>query len=215
MKKIICLLLAVCILFALAACGKKKDEGTLVAYRNDEGEIVTEYVTDTEENNTEQKEIDDEVKVTMPLVFLGEEYKDDLAAYCEANNFISCKLNEKDQTMTVTMRALTYDLNLVKIGTQVMRNIGSAVDSGEYPYAQKLESYSQNFDEIVMLVDGKEYKKDEQSSLLPYFLGECGMFYQIYTTENEYHCTVKIKDAESGEIIEEKYYETDNTGKEY
>lgn len=215
MKKIICLLLAVCILFTLAACGKKKDEGTLVAYRNDEGEIVTEYVTDTEENNTEQKEIDDEVKITMPLVFLGEEYEDDLAAYCEANNFISCKLNEKDQTMTVTMRALTYDLNLVKIGTQVMRNIGSAVDSGEYPYAQKLESYSQNFDEIVMLVDGKEYKKDEQSSLLPYFLGECGMFYQIYTTENEYHCTVKIKDAESGEIIEEKYYETDNTGKEY
>ncbi|MBQ8503005.1 MAG: hypothetical protein IJ491_01875 [Clostridia bacterium] len=216
MKKIICLSLALCLLLTLAACGKKKDEGTLVAYKDDEGNIVTEYVSENEEDKEKNKnDIDNEVKVTLPLVLIDSEYRNDIDAYCEANGFIKGKINEKDQTVTITMRALTYDLNLVRIGTKVMSNIGSAIDSGEYPYVQKLESYSENFDEIVMLVDGEGYKADKQHSLLPYYLGECGMYYQLYTTENEYRCTVKIKDAKTGEIIDEEYYETDNYGKEY
>lgn len=217
MKKIICAVLCLTFLFTLAACGKKKDEGTLVAYRDDEGNVVTEYVTTTKssKNDSGKKDINEEVEVTMPLIFVSEEYRNDLDAYCEANGFISCKLNEKDQTVKIKMNSLTYDLNLVKIGTQVMSNIGNTIDSGEYPYVVNLESYSDNFDEIVMLVDGEGYKKDNQSSLLPYFLGECGMFYQVYTTQNEYECTVKIKDEKSGEIIFEKTYKTDNKGTEY
>ena len=73
MKKILCLMLAVSVLFTLAACSKKQ-EGTLVAYRNDEGDIVTEYVADVSENEGE-KDIDGEVRVTMPLVFVDENTK--------------------------------------------------------------------------------------------------------------------------------------------
>lgn len=214
MKKAVCLMLALCILFTLAACGKKK-EGTLVAYKDDEGNIVTEYIENTNDSDKTPENIDDEVVITIPFVLVGKEYRNDLAKYCEVNGFERCELNEEAQTVTITMGSLTYDLNLMRMGIQVMSNIGSTVDSGEYPYVRELESYSENFDEIVMLVDGEGYKADKQSSLLPYFLGECGMFYQIYTTENVYKCTVKIKDAETGEIIDEKYYETDNTGKEY
>lgn len=213
MKKIICVALIITVLFSLAACGKKKQEGTLFAYKDENGNIVTEYLAEEETKGREAA--DDEVKVTMPLVFLDEEYRNDIKKYCEEFGYIEAAVNEKKQTVTVIMRALSYDLNLVKIGTTVMRNIGDTIDSGEYPYVKNLESYSPNFDEIVMLVDGEGYKKDAQHSLLPYFLGECGMYYQIFTTENEYHCTVKIKDEKTGEIIDEKYYETDNTGKEY
>lgn len=213
MKKIICLALALTVLFSFAACGKNKQKGNLVAYKDDEGTIVTEYMK--EEATLGREAADDEVKVTMPLVFLDEKYRNDIKKYCEDFGYIEAAVNEKKQTVTVIMRALSYELNLVKIGTTVMRNIGETVDSGEYPYVKRLESYSPNFDELVMLVDGEGYKKDDQHSLLPYFLGECGMYYQIFTTENEYHCTVKIKDEKTGEIIDEKYYETDNTGKEY
>lgn len=213
MKKIICLALALTVLFSFAACGKNKQKGNLVAYKDDEGNIVTEYMK--EEETLGREAADDEVKVTMPLVFLDEKYRNDIKKYCEDFGYIEAAVNEKKQTVTVIMRALSYELNLVKIGTTVMRNIGETVDSGEYPYVKRLESYSPNFDELVMLVDGEGYKKDDQHSLLPYFLGECGMYYQIFTTENEYHCTVKIKDEKTGEIIDEKYYETDNTGKEY
>lgn len=215
MKKIICAVLCLTFLFTLAACGKKKDEGTLVAYKDDEGNIVTEYVTTTKSSDIGKKDINEKVEITIPLVLVGEEYKNDLDAYCQANGFISCKLNKKDQTVEIKMNSLTYDLNLVKIGTSIMRNIGNIVDSDDYPYAKKLESYSDNFDEIVMLVDGEGYKADNQASLLPYSLGEYGMFYQVYTTQNEYKCTVKIKDEKSGEIIFEKTYKSDNKGTEY
>ncbi len=213
MKKIICAVLVLTVLFSLAACGKKKQEGTLFAYTDENGNIVTEY--HEQEETLGREAADDEVKVTMPLVFLDEKYRKDIKKYCEDFGYIEATVNEKKQTVTVIMRALSYDLNLVKIGTTVMRNIGDTIDSGEYPYVKGLDSYSSNFDEIVMLVDGEGYKKDAQHGLLPYFLGECGMYYQIFTTENEYHCTVKIKDEKTGEIIDEKYYETDNTGKEY
>lgn len=213
MKKIICLALTLTVLFSFAACGKNKQKGNLVAYKDDEGNIVTEYMK--EEATLGREAADDEVKVTMPLVFLDEKYRNDIKKYCEDFGYIEAAVNEKKQTVTVIMRALSYELNLVKIGTTVMRNIGETVDSGEYPYVKRLESYSPNFDELVMLVDGEGYKKDDQHSLLPYFLGECGMYYQIFTTENKYHCTVKIKDEKTGKIIDEKYYETDNTGKEY
>ncbi len=216
MKKILCTVLCLTFLFTLAACGKKKDEGTLVAYKDDEGNVVTEYVTTTKSSsNSDKKDINEKVEITIPLVLVGDEYQDDLDAYCEANGFISCKLNKKDQTVKIQMKSLTYDLNLAKIGTSIMRNIGDIVDSDNYPYAIELESYSDNFDEIVMIVDGEGYKADNQSSLLPYSLGEYGMFYQIYTTQNEYECTVKLKDEKSGEIIFEKTYKSDNKGTEY
>lgn len=217
MKKFICICLCAVFVLTLAACGKKKEEGPLVAYRDDEGNIVTGYATTTKQNKKDngKKDINEEVEITMPLVFVGEEYKNDLESYCKTNGFISCKLNKKDQTVEIKMNSLTYDLNLTRIGTQIMRNIGNMIDSGEYPYAKKLESYSDNFDEIILLVDGEGYNADNQASLLPYSLGEYGMFYQVYTTENKYKCTVKIKDEKSGEIIFEKTYKSDNKGTEY
>ncbi len=214
MKKIICAVLSLVLVFALASCGKK-DDGTLVAYKDDEGNLVTEYREEPKNDGKDENNIDDEVKITIPLVFIDEKFGKDIEAYCKANSFTSGEINEKEQTATITMRALTYDLNLVRIGTQVMSSIGNTIDSGEYPYVKNIESYSDNFDEIVMLVDGEGYKADKQGSLLAYFIGECGMFYQVYTTENEYECTVKLKDEKSGEIIFEKTYKTDNKGREY
>lgn len=216
MKKFICAVICLTLIFTLAACGKKEEEeGKLVAYKDTDGNVVTEYVTIEDSKNDEVKDMDKEVKITIPLVILDEKYRTDPDAYCKDYGFIDCKTNEKDQTITITMRSLTYDLNLARIGIQVMTNIGTAIDSGQYPYVIRLDSYTDNFDEIVVLVDGEGYKADKQNSLLSYFIGECGMFYQIYTTENEYHCTVKIKDEKTGEILDEEYYETDNHGKQY
>ncbi len=214
MKKTICAVLSLIMLFAFASCGKKED-GKLVAYKDDEGNLVTEYREETKDDGKHEENMADEVSITIPLVFIDEKFGDDIDAFCKANSFTSGEINEKEQTATIKMRALTYDLNLVRIGTQVMSNIGNTIDSGEYPYVKNIESYSDNFDEIVMLVDGEGYKADKQGSLLPYFLGECGMFYQVYTTENEYECTVKLKDEKSGEIVFEKTYRTDNKGREY
>lgn len=215
MKKVISSVSAIALVFVLlaglAACGKKQEEGKLYYSYDEEGNIVSEFV---ELTTGDREAMYDERKVTMPLSFVDKKYHNNLDKYCKDYGYISCSLNEKDQTVTVIMKALTYDLNLVKIGMQVMTSIGDAIDSGTYPYAVKLESYSENFDEIVMLVDGEGYKADPQSSLLPYMLGECGTYYQVFTTENQYKCKVIIKDAETGEELFNKTYKTSNTPKE-
>lgn len=220
MKKLICSLLCITLVFALAACGKKaeEEEGRLVAYKDTDGNVVTEYITLEQTENkggSEEKDIEAPVEITVPLAIIDKKYHSEPEKFCKENSYISCQFDEEKQTATITMRSLTYSLNLTKVGIQIMGNIGTVVDSGEYPYVIKLDSYTENFDELVILVNGEEYEKAGDTSVLLESLGECGLFYQIYTTENKYSCTVKIKDEQSGKIIDEEQYRMDNSGKKY
>ncbi len=218
MKKI--LAIAICVLVVLIGVilfdkySDKKEQ-----QQEESPSVVTQvstYIDDGVEKTTvveiPTKDPDALVNFTMPISHLPDEARKDMKKYCAENNYESCVINEADGTYTVTMKALTHDFMLTRIGIQVITNIAKAFDVKAYSYVKDIDSYNSNFSEITLLVDGEGYAAAKNREKLLAHVGSCGIFYQLYTVENTYTCRVIIKDQASAEIIDAKSFEQDNYG---
>ena len=194
MKKAMCLILCLVFVFSFASCKKNAQETTT----NPDPWVIPEESTEPRKNP------DEEVTINIPLSLVDKEYQNDLDAYAKKYGYISAKL-EKNETVTIKMRALSHSLLLARTGTMVMKEIGAIIDSGDFPYVVQLGTYNRDFSYITLLVKGKEFKKAD-TSLLPYMLAECGMYYQLFTTNTDYKCEVVIADHESKEVLFQKTY---------
>ena len=96
------------------------------------------------------------------------------------------------------------------VGLQVIKSIVTLLDNEDYPYVKQLGNYNSDFSEIELLVDAKEYKAAKNSGDIAPFVAGCGIFYQMYSTENSYKCKVIIKSVKSDKIIDEYYAEQNN-----
>lgn len=189
------------------------------ANKKEEAETIT-YVSSYYENGKEEttvveiptKDGSAPVQFTMPISHLDEKDRKDLDAFCKRNNYDSCVINADKKTFTVTMKALTHDFMLTKIGMQVITSVTSVFDSEEYPFVKELGGYNNNFSEITLLVEKEAYAKSNNKDALLQHVASCGIYYQLFTTENEYKCLVMIKDVETKEIIDAQTFEQDNYG---
>lgn len=194
MKKTLCLALCLAVLFSFAACKKSGTETTT----NPDRWVIPEQTTE------KRKDPSEEVSINIPLSLIESEYHNDLDTYAQKYGYNSAVL-EKDGTVTIKMRALSHSLLLARMGTTVMKEIGAIIDSGDFPYAVELGTYNDDFSYITMFVKGKQFKKAD-SSLLPYMIAECGMYYQLYTESTDYKCEVILADHETKEIVFQKTY---------
>ncbi|MDD6011845.1 MAG: hypothetical protein PUC33_03250 [Oscillospiraceae bacterium] len=208
MKKAIAITLTflAAVLF-LTACGNKKDEETtdpadiqVIDLTTSEPEEEPTYSNSAGDKNPNQK-----VDISIPLEMIDEKYRNDLDAYAKAKGYISATL-EKDGTVTLKMTAMTLDLLKTQAGLKIMREMGAMVDSGDFPYAVKLEQYNDDFSYIVMLVKGAEYKKAGSPADLADGIGQCGLYYQIFTDSGEMNCRVILADSQTGEVLFNKLY---------
>lgn len=153
------------------------------------------------------------VQFTMPLYYLEEKYRNDLDLFCKENNYEACTIDETAQTFTVTMNSLVHDMMLINVGIQVIKNMANNIESEKYPFFKELNKYNDDFSEITILVDKAGYNAsttDKEGFMA--FIAGCGIYYQLYTEKNEYSCKVVIQDKESGEILDAKSFEQNNSG---
>ena len=182
--KIIALLLVVLTLLTFAAC--KKDDSD-----------VQPSLTVPEDASS----IEDEIKITVPLSSIDEEYRNDLDAYCEKFGYSSAKLNKKDQTVTITCNAFRHELLLVRIGMRVIDAIYDLEKSKKYPYLVSVDSINRDdFSEAVITVKRKGFQ-----DLLPFVIGQDLLLYQMYEGSGNYGVTVVVND-EKGELIDTFHY---------
>ena len=215
MKKIISALLALTILFSFACCGKKDDTSNSDKNGSDASQSQTEESKKNKKNKKpDKKGMNEKVEIEIPLLLVEEQYRNDLDKYAEQYGYEKVKLIEKKQTVEITMTALSHDLLLTRIGITVMSSIGSTFESEEFPYMTGIGEYNDDFSEIEIFVDKKGYEKDEQSSLLPYTISEYCIYYQLYTTRDEYECKITVKDSKTKKKIETKTFNQNNLGKE-
>ena len=212
MKKV--LIIAVAILVILIGIivadefNKKEEAGTVT------------YVSEYYDNGTQQttvvevsvKDPDAPVSFTMPISHLDEKDRKDLDAFCKKNNYDSCVINPDKKTFTVTMKAMTHDFMLTNVGIQVIKSVTSVFDSKEYPFVKQLGDYNDNFSEITLLVDKEAYVESNNKEDLLAHVASCGIYYQLFTVENDYKCLVMIKDVETKELLDAQSYEQDNYG---
>ncbi len=215
MKKI--LIAAICVLAVLIGIiavdaivsNRDKDGGTVpsVSYYTD-GDVRQTTVVEipTKDRNAQ-------VQFSMPLHYLEDKYRNDLDLFCRENNYIACTVDEQAQTFTVTMNALNHDLMLISVGMQSIKNIANVIESETYPFLKEIVRYDDIFSEITVAVDKEGYNaaSTDKDSFMAFIAG-CGIYYQLYTTANNYSCKVIVQDKASGEVLDAKLFQQNNSG---
>lgn len=203
MKKIVSFSLFLAIFLTFCSCGKTSNEPT--------PQGVTINIEETKKPGVtkEEKNEDKTIKIDLPYELIEEKYRENLDAYCSSYGYDSAKLN-KDGTVTIKMSALTHSLLLTRMGMTVMTQIGDILDSGDYPYFKDIGTYNEDFSYIVLLVNGKKYKAESTSNFLPYVVSEFCMYYQLYTTRDNYECEVVIADEKTKEVLYSNIYTSEN-----
>lgn len=211
MKKVLIAAVAVLVILVgiivVDAIITKKNEVTVTQVnRYTDGDVQQ-----TEVVELPTKDRNSSVQFSMPLYYLEEKYKNDLDLFCKENNYEACTIDEQAQTFTVTMNALTHDMMLINVGIQAIKNMANSIESEKYPFFKELSEYNDDFSEIKVLVDKAGYTSADKEGFMAFIAG-CGIYYQLYTTENDYSCKVVIQDKESGEILDAKLFEQNNSG---
>lgn len=146
----------------------------------------------------------DTVKVEIPALFLNEQELSNLDEYASINGYLSAEYNQKSDTVTLKMTKFSYDLQLTSMGMTVLKSLNEMVESDTFPYLKSIDTYSDDFSEITVLVDAEAYNADSTRSLLSMSVGETALMYGVYTTKKKPTCTVTVKDAKTGSVLEEK-----------
>lgn len=216
MKKV--LIAAICVLAVLvgiiavdAIIEKKNEVSVTQVNRYTDGDVQKSEIVEIP-----TKDADALVQFSMPLYYLEEKYKNDLDLFCKDNNYIACTIDEQAQTFTVTMNAQTHDWMLSDIGIQSIKNIANSIESEKYPFFKELGNSvkisESGFKEISVFVDRAGYEAESDKESFMAYIAACGIYYQLYTVENDYSCKVIVQDKESGEIIDSKVFRQNNSG---
>lgn len=212
MKKsvIIGLCVALVIIVAIAIFSKNdKPEEPAVS----DTTVTTQQET-TEDNTPElqngTKNPDKLVKVTIPLSFYDAVKKADTNGFIHSGNYEKLDVNEKNKTFTVTMKSLPYDFMLTNVGLQVIQSVVTLLDNEKYPYIKALGEYNSDFSVIELIVDEEEYGKAKNTDEIGPFVASCGIFYQMYSTENKYRCNVVIRAQSDNKVLDEYSAQYDN-----
>lgn len=152
-------------------------------------------------------ETDKTTKINVPWSFLENEAGGNVDEYAETYGYKIKK--EKDGSATMSMDGATYSLLLSQVGMRTIMAFGDIVDSGDYPYTVKLADYSEDFSYLLMQVDTELYKKHKKTCSyedLAYLLGQIGLYYQMFTVEEENKCEVVLASEKTGKVVFSETY---------
>ena len=216
-KVIVTLLVTLIILSCFTGCKKNEaqdghmDKVVDISPVTDTQETSRQDVIDFETTRPKEEpstiKPEKKMKVNVPWSFIQNEAGGDVNKYAATHGYDIKR--EKDGSATMTMDGLTYSLLLSKVGMNTIMAFGDIVDSGDYPYTVKLADYSEDFDYLLMQVDTSLYKKYKDTCSyedLAYLLGQIGLYYQMFTVEEDDKCEVILASAKTGKVVYSKTY---------
>ncbi len=205
MKKIITVALIIfTVICCFTACKKAEPDDSDTT--TSDIKVVDFNTTRTPEESTTIKP-NKNVRINIPAAFIESKAGGDLEKYAATYGYKITK--ENDGSLTMKMDGITYSLMLSNVGMEVMMSLGEIVDSGNCPYAVRLQDYNEDFSYILMQVDTKKYKKykdDMPYEDLAYVIGQLGLYYQFYTIEEENKCEVILASSETGKVVYREIY---------
>ena len=154
------------------------------------------------------------VKITVSAGTLKQEELNDLDAYAESRGYKKVKYNKKDNTVTIELDDSKHNIMLYKLGSAVVGNIYSLMDSdSSYPYVTNIDR-NDDFTEIGIDVDREAYEKDSTHSLIFTLVGTSCLTYLAYTDydREDQICTVIIRDNVTKEIIDKEVFSQEDFG---
>lgn len=218
-KAIIVLAIVICLAAVIFAVSKTGDEaqqepGKTVSV----GDIIEttenteedEEPQETEPTEAEKKDPDKIVKVEIPLAFIDYKYQNDLDSFAEDNGYESAKLSRDKKTVTVEMRALSYDLYLTQVGITTIKTICDTFESENYPYVINLGEYNEDFSYVTLLVDSKGFKNATNVDELFEYVSNCCAYYLLQDNDSPDEFKIDICNKKNGKLLATRSYSKNN-----
>lgn len=200
MKKLISLcVISLTLLACFTACGSNKEEETTSSDIK-----VIDFDTTKKQEETTKLDLNKNYKITVPSDMISIDFDGSVEAYAKTYGYDIVK--EENGEITLKMDGKEYAMMLSRVGMKTIREIGLIVDSGDFPYVVKTGDYSRDFSYILMLVNGKKFKKAADKEIFMTLISQCGLYYQTHSNPDSPKCEVVIADSESGQVLERKTY---------
>lgn len=177
--------------------------------KNGKEEKNTEKLTEKEtekETEIEKKDPDKIVSFEMPVFFLDSKYQNDLKALVRDKGYESAVYTRNKQCVKIRLKALSYDLYLVRTGIYTMSAIGETFGSEEFPYVKNLGEYEDDFSYVTLLVDSKKYRSAENKDDLFRHISDCCAYYLLQDNDSPKNYTIEICDEKTGAKIETRKF---------
>ncbi|MBQ7295416.1 MAG: hypothetical protein IJW86_04400 [Clostridia bacterium] len=200
MKKLICLcMVSLTLLACLTACGSTESEEATTS----DIKVIDFDTTRAEEPTTKIRQKKN-YKITIPSDIISVDYDGDIQSYADTYGYEI--VSQENGNVTFKMKGKEYSMLLSRVGMKTIRELGSIVDSGHFPYVKEIGDYSKDFSYILMLVSGKKYKKAEDKDIFMTLVSQCGLYYQCHANPDSPKCEVVIADSKSGEVLARETY---------
>ena len=173
--------------------------------KNDRQEKTTEKVTEKEtekETEIEKKNPDKIVSFEIPVLFLESKYQNNLKALVRDKGYESASYTRNRQCVKIRLKALSYDLYLVRTGIYTISAICETFESEEFPYVKNLGEYEDDFSHVTLLVDSKKYRNADNKDELMKHISDCCAYYLLQDNDSPKNYTIEICDEKTGTKIE-------------
>lgn len=218
-KVIIAVAVIICVAAVVFASGKFRKEET-PDNKVSIGEIIE---TTTKKNNKEEKttkkEKEDEketeikhkdpekiVEFEIPVLFLESQYQNNLKKFAREKGYESATYSFDKKRVVIRLKALSYDLYLIKTGIATISAICETIESEEFPYVKNLGEYEDDFSHVEMLVDSAAYREAENTDDLFAHVSNCCAYYLLQDKNGPDKYTIDICDEKTGAKIESKKF---------
>ena len=177
--------------------------------KNSKEEKTTKKETEkATEKETEIKHKDPEkiVEFEIPVFFLESQYQNNLKKFAREKGYESATYSFDKKRVIIRLKALSYDLYLIKTGIATISAICETIESEEFPYVKNLGEYEDDFSHVEVLVDSSEYRKAENKDDLFTHVSNCCAYYLLQDKKGPDKYTIDICDEKTGANIESRKF---------
>ena len=219
MKKKIIIIIAVVIIAAaiVFGAGRNKENKTpdnkvstteiveSTTKKSNKVEKTTEKVTE-KETEIEKKDPDKIVSFEIPVIFLDSKYQNNLKALVRDKGYESAVYTRNKQCVKVKLKALSYDLYLMRTGIYTMSAICETIESKEFPYVKNLGEYEDDFSFVTVLVDSAKFMSADNKEDLYRHISDCCAYYLLQDNDSPKEYVIEICDEKTKMKIESRKY---------
>ena len=172
-------------------------------------EKTTEATTDIgvfTPDEIEKKDPDEIVEFEIPLVFLESKYQKNLDKFVKDKGYESAELSWNKKNVKIRLRALSYDIYLMKEGISTISAICEIIESKDYPYVVNLGEYEDDFSFVTILVNKKKFKKVNNADALFTYVSNCCAYYLLQDNDSPNEYKIEICDEKTGEVLDSRTF---------
>lgn len=163
--------------------------------------VITTWQNEEEEKSNKTKK---DVKITVPMSVIPEEYRNNLEAYREEHGYESVK-KDINGNVRIKMSSLSYGLLQTQAGITVINAVYEIADLKQYSYIKEVKQLdTEDFRSITVSVNADKYAEADDSAFQA--MADSCFYYHIFSEKPVYKCEITIVDSKTGEVIDTKTY---------